>query len=132
MENKWRIQAEAEIVLRLLQQGESLRIVLRDARQVDRPAARLADFQGVLEGGHHAQPEEIHLDDAEILAVVLVPLRHHAPRHRRVFERHDRIELALADDHAAAVLAEMPGQPAQALVEGNERGQPRMRRRQPR
>ena len=56
------------------------------------------------------EAEQIHLDDAHVGAVVLVPLDDDAAGHAGGLERHDRVELALADHHAAGVLAEMPRQ----------------------
>ena len=73
------------------------------------------------------RPEQVDFDDAEVLAVVLVPLHDDAARHRRLLQRHDRVELALADDHAAGVLAEMPRQVLDRVVERDEgrmRGSP--------
>ncbi len=63
--------------------------------------------QAILEHGHHAKPQEIHFDDAEVGTVLFVPLHHRSPWHRGTFQRHNFIELALADHHAARMLAEM-------------------------
>ena len=65
---------------------------------------------------HHAEAEQIDLDDAEIFAVVLVPLRDDAAGHRGIFQRHEGAELVLANDHAARVLAEMTRQALHQLV----------------
>ena len=40
------------------------------------------------------RPEQIDLDDAEVGAVVLVPLHDHPPRHARRLERHHLVEAA--------------------------------------
>ena len=56
------------------------------------------------------RPEQIHFDDAEIGAVFLVPLHHHAAGHRRRFKRHHGIKLPLADHHAAGMLSQMTRQ----------------------
>ena len=45
-----------------------------------------------------------------VRAIVLVPLHDDAAGHAGVFERDDGIELTLADDHAARMLAEMSGE----------------------
>src|SRR5947207_6341605 len=50
------------------------------------------------------QTEQIDLYDPHVRAVVLVPLHDDAPWHAGVFERDDRVELPLADDHAAGML----------------------------
>ena len=64
----------------------------------------------IFEHGHHAEAEQIDFDDAHVGAVFFVPLHDDAAGHGRGFERHDGIELALADHHAAGVLAEMARQ----------------------
>ena len=64
----------------------------------------------LFEHRHHAEPQQIDFDDAQIGAIFFVPLDHDAARHGGGLERHDRIELALADHHAAGVLAQMARQ----------------------
>ena len=107
-----------------LQHGVDGGIVRRQVRQIDtrlglaaagsRCAASsrwpLTSVERVLQHRHHAEAEQIDLDDAHVGAVVLVPLHDDAAGHAGVLERHDRVELALADHHAAGVLAEMPRQ----------------------
>ena len=80
-------------------------------REIDFFAVVIADQRdGVLQHRHHAEAEQIDLDDAQVGAVVLVPLHDDAAGHGGGFERHDGIELSLADHHAAGVLAEMARQ----------------------
>ena len=79
-------------------------------RQVHVTAAPADHADGILEQRHHAQSEKIHLDDTHGGAVVLVPLHDRAPGHGRRLEGDAAVEPALADDHAARVLAEVPGQ----------------------
>ena len=79
-------------------------------RILNRESRFVHQRQRVLDHRHHAEAEQIHLDDAHVGAVVLVPLHDDAARHARVLERHDGVELAPADHHAARVLAEMPRQ----------------------
>ena len=67
------------------------------------------------------RPEQIHLHDAHVGAVVLVPLDDDAAGHAGGLERHHRIELALADHHAAGVLTEMPRQILDAQPQLGER-----------
>ena len=64
----------------------------------------------ILDHRHHAEAEQIDFHDPHVGAVVLVPLHDDAAGHARVFERHARVELPLADHHAAGVLPEMPRQ----------------------
>ena len=75
---------------------------------------------------HHAQAEQVHFDDAHVGAIFFVPLHHHAAGHGGGLERHDGIELPLADDHAARMLAEMPRQILHALAEIEVDGNLRM------
>ena len=96
----------------------------RGAREVARSACRLCvlavsasivvspftSVERVLQHRHHAEAEQIDLDDPHVGAVVLVPLHDDAAGHAGVLERHDGVELALADHHAAGMLAEMPRQ----------------------
>jgi hypothetical protein len=84
--------------------------VLGQMGEVDRAAAPPDHLERVFQERHHAEAEEIHLDDAEGGAVVLVPLDHRAARHRGGLERHHAVEPALTDHHAARVLAEMARQ----------------------
>ena len=68
------------------------------------------ELDGFFEHGHHAEAEQIHLDDAHIGAVFFIPLHDYAPGHRSRFERDHGIELSLADDHTSRMLAEMAWQ----------------------
>ena len=63
-----------------------------------------------LQHRHHSQPQQIHFDQAEIGAIFFIPLDHHAPRHGRGFQRDDGVELALANHHAAGMLAQVSRQ----------------------
>jgi hypothetical protein len=90
----------------LLQGLENLGIVLRQVRDIDLGN----QFEAIFDHRHHAQAEQVHLDDAHIGAVFLVPLHHHAAGHAGRFERDHGIELPLADDHAAGMLAQVARQ----------------------
>ena len=80
-------------------------------RQVDRFRVVLANqFERFFEHRHHPQPQQIDFDQAEIGAIFFIPLDDHAAGHGRGFQRHDGIELALADHHAAGMLAQMARQ----------------------
>src|ERR1700692_4813156 len=58
-----------------LQRLVDQRVVLRQMREVDFFTICVADeLDGVLEHGHHAEPQQIHFDDPHVGAVFLVPL----------------------------------------------------------
>ena len=63
-----------------------------------------------MDDGHHSEAEQVNLDDAEIGAVLFVPLNDCATGHRGAFQRHNVIQLSLADHHASAVLSEVARQ----------------------
>jgi IS5 family transposase len=71
----------------------------------------------VLENRHHAESEQINFDEAESRAVVFVPLDDNSTRHRRRLKGHNRIQLPLADDHAARMLTEMARQVLHSLAQ---------------
>src|SRR5205085_7562342 len=116
--------------VRFLHHFVSRRVVGRNVGEIDRPAALAAKLKRVLHYRHHAETEQVDFYDAEIFAVVLVPLRHDAARHRCVFQWHERAQFSLANDHATRVLAEMPRQTVDRLIQRDERGHSRMRLRQ--
>jgi hypothetical protein len=84
------------------------RVVGRELAQIDLLAPVIThQLEAVLKDGHHAEPEQVDLDQAEIGAVLFVPLDDDAAGHGCGFERHDAVEASLANHHAAGVLAEM-------------------------
>ena len=104
-----------------VQSFEDGRIVLRNVREVDVFAINLGhERDAIFEHGHHAEAEQIDFDDAHIGAVFFVPLDDDAAGHAGGFEGHDGIELVLADDHAAGVLAEVARQVLREFVELEE------------
>src|ERR1700723_2948073 len=89
--------------------------VFGQLREVNRVAVVLRDEgEAILEYGHHAEAEQIDLDDSKVGAVFLVPLHDSAAGHGGAFQRDYIVELALADNHAAGVLAEVARQVLQA------------------
>ena len=78
------------------------------------------------EHSHHAEPEQIDLDDTEVSAIFLVPLHNNAIGHGCRFEGDDGIKLSLTNDHAAGMLAEMPWQVLNGNREFDELAQSRM------
>src|SRR5437899_8077134 len=103
-------------------------VVGGQVREVDHPTRLAHERDGFLEHRHHPKTEKIHFHDAERGAIVLVPLHDHAARHRGRLERHHVVEAAGGDDHAARVLAEMPGQILKPRPEGGELADARMPR----
>ena len=94
-----------------LQSGINLRIIRRQMGKLDFVAIMIANqFNRILQHGHHPEAKQIDLDDAQIRAIIFVPLHHHAARHGCGFQRDHGIELALADHHAAGVLPEVTRQ----------------------
>jgi hypothetical protein len=70
-------------------------------------AALGADFHRILQHRHHPEAEQVDFHDAQVLAIVLVPLQDDPPRHARVFQWHNLIEAAGAQDHPSRMLSEM-------------------------
>ena len=74
----------------------------------------------LLQGGEHAEAEEVDLDDPEVGAVVLVPLDHHAARHGGGLQGDHLVEAAGGDHHAAGVLPEVAGEVVDARPQVHE------------
>ncbi len=74
-------------------------------------------FQAIFEHRHHTEAQQIHFHDAHVGAIVLVPLHDDTSRHRRRFERNNRIKLALTYHHPAGMLAQMPRQILDAFAQ---------------
>ena len=92
---------------------EDRAVVGRKLRQVHLGA----HLEAIFEHRHHAQAEQVHFDDAEIGAILLIPLHYDPAGHGGGLQRHDGIERALADHHAAGMLAEVARQILRHLVE---------------
>ena len=86
------------------------RVVEREGVEVGTDAvAPLDQVQALGDGGEGAQPQQVHLDETEILDVVLVELDHHPALHGGALHR-DHVDQRLAgDQHPADVDGEMPG-----------------------
>ncbi len=92
-----------------------------DPRQV----GRLADsarapppgdqVDALLDRREHAEREEVDLDEARVLARVLVPLAEHPALPGGRLEGDDLHEGAARDDHPAHVLRDVPGEPRDVL-----------------
>ena len=101
-------------------------IIRGDVSQIERPPAFAAKLEGILHHRHHPEPEQVHLHDPEILAIILVPLRHDPARHRGIFQRDKGTEFSLANNHPARMLAEVARQSVNGLIERDEGRQARM------
>ena len=71
--------------------------------------AGIEQFEGAAQARQHAQRQDVDLEDADRVEVVLVPFDHPALVHRRLHDRHHLVEPVAGDDEAADVLGEMPG-----------------------
>ena len=71
--------------------------------------------EGLADAGQHAEPEDVDLEDAESVDIVLVPFDHGAIDHRRIGDRHDLGERPAGDDKAADVLRQMARKPDQLV-----------------
>ena len=92
------------------QHAVDLWVVRRQVGELDRRALPPQHDERVLERRQHPEAEQIDLDDAEVGAVLLVPLHDHAVGHAGGLERHHLVEPPARDDHPARVLAEVARQ----------------------
>ena len=107
---------------------EDVRVVERDAREVDLLAARARDqVDALLDGREHPEPEQVDLQEAGVGARVLVPLAHLAAGHRRRLHRHELDERARRDDHPAGVLRDVARQAGDLAAQLGERAPARRR-----
>ena len=65
------------------------------------------EVEGLADAGQHAEGENVDLEDAENVDVVLVPFDDGAVRHRRILYRHQLGQGTAGDDEAADMLREM-------------------------
>ena len=85
------------------------RILLWHAGKIVADAVMGIDqVEGLFHTGEHAERQHIHLQDAELVDIVLVPFDEAAVGHGAVADGHGLGELVLGQDEAAHMLAEMP------------------------
>ena len=102
------------------------RVLGRDVRQAEfRAPARRDERERAADRGQHAEAEDVHLEEPELVEVVLVPLDDGALRHRRVLDRHELLERPARDHEAAGVLRQVAREADQLA---REREHPRDRR----
>jgi hypothetical protein len=83
-------------------------VIFRELREVDSVTIELRNqVEAICENSHHAQAKQIDLDDVHVCTILFIPLDERATWHGRPFQRHDLIELPLADQHAPAMLPKM-------------------------
>ena len=91
-----------------LEHLEDLRDVLRQAVEVEAGGAVVFDeLEGLVDGGQHAQAEQVELDELERLHVALVELDDDPSRHRRPLERRDVDERGRRHEHPARMDAQV-------------------------
>ena len=73
------------------------------------PVSSDAPFQALADGREHAQGQHVHLQQAQGLDVLLVPLDDGAIFHAGVLHRHQGGDGAAGDDEAAHVLGQVAG-----------------------
>ena len=87
-----------------------------DAREIGRRALTSGDqLDALLHQRQHAERQEVDLDEARVVAGILVPLAHHPVFHRGALERHDLDQGPARDDHPAHVLGDVAGQSGDLL-----------------
>ena len=104
-----------------LQRGVHRGIIGRQAAKVDLFAIMFANqSKRIFQHCHHSQSQQIDFHDAHVRAIFFVPLHHNAPRHRGGLQRHNGIELSLANHHAAGMLPQMSRQILNFLTQFKE------------
>ena len=88
-------------------------------------------IEAALQAGQHAQGEDVDLEDADGIEIVLVPFDAGALFHRRVLDRHHLVEPAAGDDEAADMLGEMARKADQLARERQHPGELGVRRIEP-
>jgi hypothetical protein len=90
------------------------RVLGRDVLHPQRSAGRIAqNRKHPANRRQHAEGEDVDLHQAHRVEVVLVPLDHAAPGHRRVFDRHQPCERPARNDETADVLGQVAREAAQ-------------------
>ena len=98
------------------------RIVERDARKIDRPAAHARDLlDALLDRRQHPQAEQVDLQEAGVVARVLVPLAHLPAGHRRRLDGDELDQRPRRDHHPARMLRDVAREPADLGAELAER-----------
>ena len=83
--------------------------------------------EGSADAGQHAERQDVDLENAERVEIVLVPFDDGAVRHRRVFDRHQFGQRPAGDDEAADVLRQVPRKADQLVARSSARRRLRSR-----
>ena len=79
------------------------RVFARDVGQPERLAAEARhQLEAAAQRRQHAEAQHVHLEQAQVIEIVLVPFDDGAVFHGRVFDGHEFLEQALRDHEAAA------------------------------
>ena len=102
------------------------RLVVLGLRQIGQRQRQvvmlLQEIEGAAQAGQHAQRQDVDLQDAELVEIVLVPLDDGAPLHAGVEDRHHLVDAALGDDEAADMLGQMPRKAGELGGKGQDVG----------
>src|SRR5690606_27169485 len=94
-------------------------VIRRDGRQGQFAAAVMANqVEAAAQRGEHAQGEDIHLEQADGVQIILVPLDHGAPFHGGIFYRHQAVQGLFGDDKAPRMLGQVPREADQLTAQG--------------
>ncbi len=95
------------------------RVLGRDFLQRERSTAAFAeDVQRLADRRQHAERQDVDLQQAHRVEIVLVPLDDAASGHRRILDRHQPGQRPARNDEAADVLRQVAGKATQGLGDG--------------
>ncbi len=85
-------------------------------------------LEALADAGQHAERQDVDLEDAERIQVVLVPFHHGALGHGGIGDRHHLVEPALGQDEAADMLGQMPRKADQLAGQSERQAEPLLAR----
>ena len=111
-----RLELEDAVRASVAEQPEDLRVVERNRVEIEVDALHLERAQGVVDDRDGLQAEEVHLEQAETLDRLHVPLRRDFVAAGLV-ERHELVDRHRRDDHAGGVHRSVAGQALEAAAD---------------
>ena len=87
------------------------------------PAVVLDQLDGLVDRGEHPEPEQVELDELELLDVALVELDDDPVLHRRPLDRRDVDERCRGDEHPAEWMHRCRGKPSIRAQSSSQRSQ---------